>query len=73
MRDKDKNILIFGGTTEGRELASALLRADVSHVVSVATDYGKEIENSCGEDNVIVGRKDADEMAKLISDNSSGD
>ena len=68
VRDKDKNILIFGGTTEGRELASALLRADVSHVVSVATDYGKEIENSCGEDNVIVGRKDADEMAKLISD-----
>ncbi|SFU34418.1 precorrin-6Y C5,15-methyltransferase (decarboxylating) subunit CbiT [Butyrivibrio sp. INlla21] len=68
MRDKDKKILIFGGTTEGRELASALLRADVSHVVSVATDYGKEIENSCGEDNVIVGRKDANEMAKLISD-----
>ncbi len=68
MRDKDKKVLIFGGTTEGRELASALLRAGVSHVVSVATDYGKEIENSCGEDNVIVGRKDADEMAKLISD-----
>ena len=68
VRDKEKKVLIFGGTTEGRELASALSKAGVSHVVSVATDYGKEIENSCGEDNVIVGRKDADEMAKLISD-----
>lgn len=66
MRDKGKKVLIFGGTTEGRELASALSKAGVSHVVSVATDYGKEIENLSGEDNVIVGRKDADEMAQLI-------
>ncbi len=67
MKDKDRiKVLIFGGTTEGRELASALSQAGVSHVVSVATDYGKEIENLSGEDNVIVGRKDADEMAQLI-------
>lgn len=67
MKNKDRiKVLIFGGTTEGRELASALSQAGVSHVVSVATDYGKEIENLSGEDNVIVGRKDADEMAQLI-------
>lgn len=67
MKNKDRiKVLIFGGTTEGRELASALSQAGVSHVVSVATDYGKEIENINGEDNVIVGRKDADEMAQLI-------
>ena len=64
MSDK---VLIFGGTTEGRELAAALTRAGVSHVVSVATGYGKEIENSFGEENVIVGRKNADEMAEFIS------
>ena len=64
MSDK---VLIFGGTTEGRELAAALTRAGVSHVVSVATGYGKEIENSFGEENVVVGRKNADEMAEFIS------
>ena len=64
MSDK---VLIFGGTTEGRELAAALTRAGVLHVVSVATGYGKEIENSFGEENVIVGRKNADEMAEFIS------
>ena len=64
MRDK---VLIFGGTTEGRELAAALSAAGVQHLVSVATDYGKEIEDSFGEKNVIVGRKNADEMAELIA------
>lgn len=64
MRDK---VLIFGGTTEGRELAAALSAAGVQHLVSVATDYGKEIEDSFGEKNVIVGRKNADEMAELMA------
>ena len=64
MRDK---VLIFGGTTEGRELAAALSTAGVQHLVSVATDYGKEIEDSFGEKNVIVGRKNADEMAEIIA------
>ena len=63
MRDK---VLIFGGTTEGRELAAALSAAGVQHLVSVATDYGKEIEDSFGEKNVIVGRKNSDEMAELM-------
>ncbi len=63
MRDK---VLIFGGTTEGRELAAALSEAGIEHLVSVATDYGKEIEDSFGEKNVIVGRKNSDEMAELM-------
>ena len=63
MRDK---VLIFGGTTEGRELAAALSAAGVAHLVSVATDYGREIEDSFGEKNVIVGRKNSDEMAELM-------
>ena len=40
MNDK---VLIFGGTTEGRKLADALTAAGIPHLVSVATDYGKEI------------------------------
>lgn len=63
MRDK---VLIFGGTTEGRELAAALSAAGIEHLVSVATYYGKEIEDSFGEKNVIVGRKNSDEMAELM-------
>ena len=38
-----EKILIFGGTTEGRELADAFSKAGIPHVVSVATEYGKEI------------------------------
>ena len=34
------DILIFGGTTEGRELAEALAAAGWSVTLSVATDYG---------------------------------
>ena len=63
---KDK-VLIFGGTTEGRELALLLDRAAIPHAVSVATDYGRDIEESFGEHNVIVGRKDASQMAELIT------
>ncbi len=63
MNDK---VLVFGGTTEGRKLADALTAAGIPHLVSVATDYGKEIEDSFGEKNVIVGRKNADEMAELM-------
>lgn len=62
-----EKILIFGGTTEGRELAEALLKAGVPHVVSVATEYGKEIELSSGEESLLVGRKNKEDMIKLFS------
>lgn len=62
-----ENILIFGGTTEGRKLADALSKAGVPHVVSVATEYGKEIELESGEENLLVGRKSKDEMVALLS------
>ncbi|MDR0314039.1 MAG: precorrin-6A reductase [Treponema sp.] len=34
-------VLIFGGTTEGRELSAALSSKGISVTMSVATDYGK--------------------------------
>jgi precorrin-2 dehydrogenase/sirohydrochlorin ferrochelatase/precorrin-6A/cobalt-precorrin-6A reductase len=34
-------VLIFGGTTEGRKLSTALSNNEVSVTMSVATDYGK--------------------------------
>ncbi len=63
MRDK---ILIFGGTTEGREFADVLSKSGVPHVVSVATEYGAEILSNSGEDNLLVGRKSAEEIAVII-------
>ena len=60
-------ILIFGGTTEGRKLAEALTGAGIPHVVSVATEYGKEIELKKGEDSLLVGRKTSDEMALILT------
>ena len=35
-----KRILIFSGTTEGRELAEFLRNRQVDVIVSVATEYG---------------------------------
>ena len=59
-------ILVFGGTTEGRVLADHLRRFEIPHEVSVATEYGKEILLESGEDKLLVGRKDADEITKVI-------
>lgn len=36
-------ILIFSGTTEGRELAEALCARQIDCVASVATEYGREV------------------------------
>ncbi len=63
----DGKILIFGGTTEGRELAEMLLNAGIPHVVSVATEYGKEIELENGEDSLLVGRKTSEDMTGILS------
>ncbi len=62
---KDK-VLVFGGTTEGRILSDELRKAGVPHVVSVATEYGLQILRDSGEDSIIQGRKDADQIAELI-------
>ncbi len=64
----NNKVLIFGGTTEGRRLAKALAGAGIPHAVSVATEYGGEIEEKDGEENLYIGRKNASEMAKIITD-----
>ncbi len=63
-----RKVLIFGGTTEGRELARRLSEEGIDHVVSVATEYGKQIEADCGEENLIVGRKSEKEIEDLLSE-----
>ena len=59
-------IVIFGGTTEGRELSRLLADRGAEIVVSVATEYGREEQRICNGVTVVVGRKDRVEMGALL-------
>ena len=59
-------IVIFGGTTEGRELSRLLADRGAEIVVSVATEYGREEQGNCNGVTVVAGRKDRSEMAALL-------
>lgn len=58
-------ILVFGGTTEGREAAELLRRNGADFILSVATDYGRSVMDGSGI-RVISGRLDAHEMKELM-------
>lgn len=60
-------ILIFGGTTEGRKLSHELAKKGASVTVCVATDYGAEEQGDFPNIHVLMGRKDMQEMKKLLS------
>lgn len=60
-----KNYLIFGGTTEGTQLAKALSEAGHRVTVSVATEYGALMLEGCRAE-VLVGRMDENEMAEYM-------
>lgn len=61
------NILIFGGTTEGRLLAQALSAQKIPAAVSVATPLGAEELGHLPGITPLVGRKTAPEMRALLS------
>ena len=60
-------ILIFGGTTEGRLLAGELSSLGAEVTVSVATPLGAEELAGLDSVTVWVGRKNAAELAPLLS------
>ncbi len=62
-----KKILIFGGTTEGRELAEWCAANGIAADVSVTTDYGARLLGSGEMLNVFTGRLDSAEMITLIN------
>ena len=62
-----KRILIFGGTTEGRELAQRLSEQGYPVTVSVATDLGAE-ELQSVQATVWTGRLDEEQMTQVIPD-----
>ena len=60
------DILLFGGTTEGRELSEALKRKNVPSMVCVATEYGESLLEPGGSLQVHAGRLDEAAMASLM-------
>lgn len=64
------NILIFGGTTEGRLISSALSANKIAHTVSVATEYGKDLLSFDGYRKVLTGRLDEKEMTELLRESA---
>ena len=67
-----KEILIFAGTTEGRELSEYLAAAGIAHTLCVATEYGKIVlkEHPCVK--VHKGRMDREEMESYIKNGNFG-
>ncbi len=61
-------LVIFSGTTEGREFSRAAAALGAAVTVCVATDLGAEEQGSAPGVTVHAGRLDADEMAALLRD-----
>jgi precorrin-2 dehydrogenase/sirohydrochlorin ferrochelatase/precorrin-6A/cobalt-precorrin-6A reductase len=57
-------ILVFGGTTEGREFSALLTRAGIDVTLSVATDFGRDAAN--GEKNVYTNKLGKKDMVSLL-------
>lgn len=65
-----QNILVFSGTSEGRELAGRLADNGKSVTVCVATAYGQEVmeqEESGRQIQVHTGRLDREQMEELLA------
>lgn len=61
-----KNILIFGGTAEGRSIADCLNQNEIFHTVCVATEYGEEVLGHPRYTEIRQGRLGVPEMEKLM-------
>ena len=60
------DILIFGGTTEGRQLAEFCAGNGINACISVATEYGAELLPQSEYVHIHIGREDASGIAKMI-------
>ena len=61
-----KEILIFAGTTEGRELSECLASAGIVHTLCVATDYGKIVLKMHPLVKVHSGRMTTEEIKEYV-------
>ena len=69
-----KGLLIFAGTSEGRELFTYFARSGIPCTASTATEYGASLLSDISDRypcaKVIYGRLSAAEMEELISSNN---
>lgn len=68
--ESPRRVVIFSGTTEGRELAAALANAGVGCVVCVATEYGTQTTPTHALVTTRQGRMDAEQMRALYRETS---
>ncbi|MCM1101200.1 MAG: precorrin-6A reductase [Clostridium sp.] len=68
LREPWKEILLFGGTTEGRKLSETLAKAGVGHTLCVATEYGEEVLSAHPLVTVRRGRMDREEIRKFVEE-----
>ena len=61
-------VCVFSGTSEGRELAGFLSGEKIETLVSVATEYGKEVMDEMPFVTVRQGRLDEDSMEILLKE-----
>ncbi len=67
---KEKEILIFSGTSEGRKLAEILIQNKIAVTVCVATEYGQEMMGQQEREFLTVhtGRMDVSEMERMAGE-----
>lgn len=61
-----KKIIIFSGTTEGRNLSELMAAAGIAHTVSVATDYGKLVMKAHPKVKIQEGRLSKEAMSEFL-------
>lgn len=62
-------ILIFGGTTEGRELGEFCVKNKIQTYISVTTDYGADLLEESDFLHIITGKMNCVEMSEFIMKN----
>ena len=63
-----RRILIFAGTTEGRELSECLAKAKIHHTVCVATEYGEIVLGQNPYTVIHCGRMDESGMVHFMQE-----
>lgn len=64
--ETDSRVLLFAGTTEGRQLAGELTKRGIHVTACVATDYGQSLLEDLSGVSVLSGRLDEERMEALI-------
>lgn len=68
MTDVRRRVVIFSGTTEGRQLSGELNKRGIDHTVCVATEYGEMLQPKGEHILIEEGRKDEEGIRDVIRD-----